>query len=68
MRWLHRCSRSASSLILRLNSLFAPQNSLLGLQKFPVRLQREFNWKPLNSLADWAQKSCRKAGIDKIPC
>ena len=71
MRWLHRCSRSATSLILssfRLNSLFAPKNSLLGLQKFPVRLRREFNWKPLNSLADWAQKSCRKAGIDKIPC
>src|SRR5262245_56013121 len=53
MRWLHRCSRSATSLILRLNSLFAPKNSLLGLQKFPVSLRREFSCKPLNSLPDW---------------
>jgi hypothetical protein len=29
------------SLILRLNSLFAPKNSLLGFQKFPVPLRRE---------------------------
>jgi hypothetical protein len=29
------------SLILQLNSLFAPKNSLLGLQKFPVPLRRE---------------------------
>src|SRR6266436_7972251 len=54
--------------ILRLNSLFAPKNSLLGLQKFPVSLRREFSCKPLNSLPDWARKIVQGAGIDKIPC
>ena len=71
MRWLHRCSRSATSLILssfRLNSVFAPKNSLLGLQKFTVSLRREFSCKPLNSLPDWARKIVQGAGIDKIPC
>jgi hypothetical protein len=63
-----RCSKSGVSLILRLNSLFAPQNSLLGVQKFPVPMHREFSCKSLNWLPNWARKSCKKAGIDKIPC
>jgi hypothetical protein len=37
---------------LPLNSLLAPKNSLLGLQKFPVPLRREFRWESLNSLAN----------------
>jgi hypothetical protein len=37
-------------------------------QEFPVPLRREFSCKPLNSLADWARKSRRRAGIRKIPC
>jgi hypothetical protein len=61
MRWLALLFKVAVFLILRLNSLFAPKNSLLGLQKFPVPLRREFDWKPLNSLADWTSKSQRKA-------
>ena len=53
---------------IKLNSLFAPKNSLLGLQKFPVSLRREFSCKPLNSLPDWARKIVQGAGLDKIPC
>jgi hypothetical protein len=49
-------------------SLFFQKNSLLRLQKFPVPLRREFPCKPLNSLADWAPKSRKGAGIDEIPC
>jgi hypothetical protein len=45
------CEKWKTLTTLRLNSLFAPKNSLLGLQKFPVPLRREFRWKSLNSLA-----------------
>jgi hypothetical protein len=58
----------ANSLFGSENSLFFQNNSLLCLQKFPVRLRREFICKPLNSLADWAPKSRKGAGNDEIPC
>src|SRR5207253_4596742 len=38
-------SSSALSLLARLNSLLSRKNSLLGLQKFPVPLRREFGCK-----------------------
>src|SRR6516162_10613741 len=46
-----------------LNSLFLDKNSLLRVWKFPVPLHREFSWKPLTSLADWAPKSQCRARI-----
>jgi hypothetical protein len=42
----------SSSLLRRENSLFFENNSLLWLQKFPVRLRREFVRKPLNQMND----------------
>ena len=46
-----------TSLIHRLNSVFARNFSLIPHKKFPVLLYREFGWKPLNSPADWTPKS-----------
>ncbi len=67
--------KTGSQFEFRANSLFGPEdslffqkNSLLRLQKFPVPLRRELLCKPLNSLADWAPKSRKGAGIDEIPC
>src|SRR5262249_7143163 len=53
--------------ILRLNSLLAPKNSLLGLQKFPVPLRRGFRWKSLNSLVNWTPNCCREPESAKFP-
>ena len=55
----------SSSLLRRENSLFFENNSLLWLQKFPVRLRREFVCKPLNSLADGTPKSQRFGRIPR---
>src|SRR5712672_2432602 len=44
------------------NSLLFVENSLLGIQKFPAPLRREFGCKPMDSLAEWRRKS------SKIPC
>ena len=41
------------SLIKRINSLMARFNSLLGRNKFPVPVRREFRRKPLNLALDW---------------
>jgi hypothetical protein len=40
------------------------KNSLLGLQKFPVPLRREFRWKSLNSLADWTAPESPKFPVN----
>src|SRR5262245_14466457 len=50
------------------NSLFLEKFSLIRVRKFPVPLHREFGWKTLNSLADWASKSQAEGRISKIPC
>src|ERR1700726_1176523 len=50
------------------NSLLFVQNSLLGLQKFPARLLREFGCKPLNLPADLAPKTTTRGGFCEIPC
>jgi hypothetical protein len=42
----------ASARAISANSLFFEKDSLLGLEKFPVPLRREFIWKPLNQLND----------------
>jgi hypothetical protein len=47
--------------ILPLNSLLAPRNSLLGLQKFPVPLRRESRSKSLNLRANGTPKSLQRA-------
>src|SRR6266849_2498052 len=38
------------------NSLLLVENSLLGIQKFPAPLRREFGCKPMDSLAEWRRK------------
>jgi hypothetical protein len=54
------------SLLPRLNSLFFEKNSLIRVWEFPVRLRREFSWKPLNSRADWTPKSRQRGQILQI--
>src|SRR5258707_13869969 len=54
------------------NSLLPQKNSLLGIQKFPAPLRREFCCKPMESLAEWRQKLANEPKIFKnslqIPC
>src|SRR5262245_19993611 len=47
------------------NSLFLEKFSLIRVRKFPVPLHREFGWKALNSLADWASKSQAEGRIQQ---
>jgi hypothetical protein len=42
--------------------------SLLGLEKFPVRLHREFRSKHLNWLVNWTRKLQRRPEFGEIPC
>jgi hypothetical protein len=48
------------------------RNSLLGVQKFPAPLRREFGCKPMDSLAEWRRKLANEPKIFKnslqIPC
>jgi len=55
------CEEQACEKWTLTNSLFLEKNSLLGLQKFPVPLRREFRWKSLNSLDDWTPKLLQSA-------
>jgi len=54
------------------NSLLPQKNSLLGIQKFPAPLRREFGCKPMDSLAEWRRKLANEPKIFKnslqIPC
>src|SRR5229473_1294617 len=50
------------------NSLLPQKNSLLGIQKFPAPLRREFGCKPMDSLAEWRQKLRMSPKSSKIPC
>jgi hypothetical protein len=54
------------------NSLLFVENSLLGVQKFPAPLRREFGCKPMDSLAEWRRKLANEPKIFKnslqIPC
>ena len=58
------------------NSLQIPcsrkKKSLLGIQKFPAPLRREFGCKPMDSLAEWRRKLANEPKIFKnslqIPC
>src|SRR5258707_5008793 len=54
------------------NSLLLVENSLLGIQKFPAPLRREFGCKPMDSLAEWRRKLANEPKIFKnslqIPC
>ena len=50
LRRVKKLVPKSSSLLRRENSLFFENNSLLWLQKFPVRLRREFVCKPLNRM------------------
>ncbi len=54
------------------NSLLPQKNSLLGFQKFPAPLRREFGCKPMDSLAEWRRKLANEPKIFKnslqIPC
>jgi hypothetical protein len=54
------------------NSLLFVENSLLGIQKFPAPLRREFGCKPMDSLAEWRRKLANEPKIFKnslqIPC
>ena len=47
------------------NSLLPLKNSLLGMQKFPAPLRREFCCKPLDSLAEWRRKLANEPKIFK---
>src|SRR5258708_4262413 len=50
------------------NSLFAPKNSLLGLQKFPVPLRREFSLKSFEfAPLTGPQNRCREPESAKFP-
>ena len=53
--------------VIRRQSLFRHQNSLLPWESVPVPLRREFSRKRLNVLSNWALKPRKQAGIDKIP-
>ena len=54
------------------NSLLFAENSLLGVQKFPAPLRREFGCKPMDSLAEWRRKLANEPKIFEnslqIPC
>jgi hypothetical protein len=54
------------------NSLLPQKKSLLGIQKFPAPLRREFACKPMDSLAEWRRKLANEPKIFKnslqIPC
>ncbi len=54
------------------NSLLFVENSLLGIQKFPAPLRREFGCKPMDLLAEWRRKLANEPKIFKnslqIPC
>src|SRR5258707_9006652 len=47
------------------NSLLFVENSLLGIQKFPAPLRREFRCKPMDSLAEWRRKLANEPKIFK---
>src|SRR5712672_2155684 len=47
------------------NSLLPQKNSLLGIQKFPAPLRREFGCKPMDSLAEWRRKLANEPKIVK---
>jgi len=47
------------------NSLLCVENSLLGVQKFPAPLRREFCCKPMDSLAEWRRKLANEPKIFK---
>ena len=62
----------SNSLLAVDNSLLPQKNSLLGIQKFPAPLRREFGCKPMDSLAEWRRKLANEPQIFKnslqIPC
>ncbi len=47
------------------NSLLFVENSLLGVQKFPAPLRREFGCKPMDSRAEWRRKLANEPKIFK---
>jgi hypothetical protein len=51
-----------------MNSLLGQSNSLLGGQKFPAAIHREFARKPLRKHANLAQKTPSGPESGKIPC
>src|SRR6266478_3603434 len=52
----HRSSELEIPCKFPANSLLFVENSLLGVQKFPAPLRREFGCKPMDSLAEWRRK------------
>src|SRR5258707_15204864 len=50
------------------NSLLPQKKSLLGIQKFPAPLRREFGCKPMDSLTEWRRKLANEPKSSKIPC
>ena len=68
----HRSVHSSTLAKFPANSLLFVENSLLGIQKFPAPLRREFGCKPMDSLAEWRRKLANEPKIFKnslqIPC
>ena len=71
-RMVQKIGPRSNSLLAVDNSLLPQKNSLLGIQKFPAPLRREFGCKPMDSLAEWRRKLANEPQIFKnslqIPC